>query len=192
MLEVGQAVRQARRHGKAARRQPLRRLDAFPEGKRAPPPHHLAQPAHLARDRDREPAALRERGRDVAVPDECAGRDRGGCALARVQRVHLLLLGDVDDRERAAADPGRLRVQDPQRERGRTCSIDGVAACLERRHPGGGRERVVRRDRGVRGPQRWRGSRRRRPCRGRRSVRARHGNRDRKNQTEAEGRARDL
>ena len=75
--------------------------------------HHLAEAAHLARHGDRQPATLRELGHGVAVLEERRRRDRGGRALAEVERVHLLLLGDVDEREPAAADPRRLRVQTP-------------------------------------------------------------------------------
>src|SRR5205807_3967920 len=94
-LEAGQAGRQPRRDRKAARRQPLRRLDAAPERQGAPPPHHLAEAAHLAWDRDREAAALGERGDRVAVLEVRGGGDRCGRALACVERVDLLVLRDV-------------------------------------------------------------------------------------------------
>ena len=45
-------------------------------------------------------------GHGVPVLQVRGGRDRRGRALAGVERVHLLLLGDVHQRERAAADPG--------------------------------------------------------------------------------------
>jgi hypothetical protein len=50
--------------------------------------------------------------------------------------VDLLLLGDVDEREAAAPDPRRLRVEDAERERRRARGVDGVASRLENRGAG--------------------------------------------------------
>ena len=86
-----------------------------------------------------------------------------GARSREVERVGLLVLGDVDDREAAAADARRLRVHDAQRERGGAGGVDSVAPGLEHRNPCSRAERMVGRDRRAPAVSQQRGRGRPRP-----------------------------
>jgi hypothetical protein len=149
-------LRQPPGDGEPARGQLLRAVDAAAERQLAPAANHVAEATHLAGHRHRQAAALRELRLNLSVLEVGGRRDRRRRPLAEVEGVALLLLGQIDDRESAAADPGRVGMDDPQRQRGGTGGVDGVAPALESGHAGGRGQRVVGRDRGVRGAERGR------------------------------------
>ena len=129
-------LRQPRRHRKAARRQLLR--PARRSGGTAARPS--AEPSRPARAPRREratasPPRWESSAHRLAVLHVGGRGDRRRRALAKVERVGLPVLGDVDDREAAAADPGRLRVHDAQRQRGGAGGVDRVAARLQAPRP---------------------------------------------------------
>ena len=140
---AAEIARQPPRHREAARRPasaPARRSGGTGACPSAAPSRQGRAP-RPAPPRPARPEPTRRL--ELAVLEVERWRDRRRRALAEIERVRLLGLGQIDDGKAAAADAGRFGVDDPQRQRGRAGGVDRVAARLQGRDARRRGERVV-------------------------------------------------
>jgi hypothetical protein len=114
-----------------------------------PPRAVLAQEQHPGVERARHDRGEKTGARHLLEPE------RGEMGRRRARRIRPLAadddrrlrIGALEDDRHFAARPVEMRLDDLQHEAGRDRGVEGVAAALEHRHAGGGREPVGRGDR---------------------------------------------
>ena len=111
----------------------------------------LDVPAHRAGNADRERTRLGEVLPRLAVLQVHVRARRGGSHFAEIDHVYLSIARRVDEREAAAADPARLRLDYRKREGRRHRRVERVSAVPEQRRAGLARERMGGRHRAARG-----------------------------------------
>ena len=106
-----------------------RRLKGVREAQAPEPVEEAAPPVDRAGNRRAEHAVEGDVGQSLRVVE--VGSGRGGCPPGGVQPVQLLVLRRVVDRFHVAADPGALRLHEPEHRRRRNGGVRGVAAVLQ-------------------------------------------------------------
>ncbi len=147
-LVAGRLVPEGLVDGEALLGDPLGRLQHLAERPAAPQPEGPLPGGGRAGDADGEAAGdgVGE-GQRLAVLQEERLVGRPGGRLAAVQGGDPAGRGVVVDEVATTADPGRVRLGDPQRGRRGDGRVHGVAAVAEHLDPGGGRVHVHAGDR---------------------------------------------
>ena len=95
-------------------------------------------------DDRREETRARDQ-REAAVA-KCVDRRRPWRRALAAQHVHVVARAVVEDHRQVPAGAVQVRLDNLQGETRGDCGVERIAATLEHRHPGGGREPVRRRD----------------------------------------------
>ena len=111
---------------------------------RAEASERCVEPRNLARHCDRQRTRTRQFLVDFAISHVHRGTGAHRRALAIVERVEAVRVGEVDEHEAAAADPARGRVGHAHGERGCGGGVDRVAAAAQDFDSGARGERVFR------------------------------------------------